>query len=235
MKSLWNIISVIALANLLAIGGFVGWLRATDRISMERVRDLRVTLSETISAKKARENDDASKADAAQKAADEEAKKARPPISAMEQLSLRLETTEVERQRNERFRQEIEALRQGLLKERAELDAERHAFDTAKTEFEQMRERIVAQEGAEQFKKTLNVLQSLKPEEVKSTLVQIMDTAKGPAGKDTALSYLNAMPDRVRSKVMSEFIRQDPKLAADLLEGLRVRGINPPPPEVAPG
>lgn len=235
MRAIWTVISVFCLANVLAIAGFVGWLRATDRLNIDRVREVREAFTETIAARKAREADEKSKVESDLKAAEEATKKARPPISAMEQLSLRLETNEAERQRNERARQEIEALRQALLKERAGLDAEKAALETARKDFEEMRKRIAEQEGADQFKKTLTVLQSLKPDEVRATLQQIMDGAKDGTGRETAIGYLNALPDRNRTKVLSEFIKSDPKLAADLLEGLRMRGQAAPPPEAQPG
>lgn len=235
MKSLWTILSVIALANIIAIGGFVGWLRATGRLDVERVRELRATFSETIADQKAREKAAADQAEAGRKLAEEEAKKSRPPISAMEQLSLRLETNEVERQRNERARQEIDALREGLLKERAALDGDKAALEKARAEFEEMRLRIAEQEGGEQFRKTINVLQALKPDEVRTTLQQIMDSSKDGKGREIALGYLNALPDRTRTRVVAEFVRQDPKLAADLLEGLRMRGLAARAPEVPPG
>lgn len=235
MRAIWTVISVFCLANVLALSGFVGWLRATDRLNVDRLREVREAFTETIAAEKARHVEADSKAEADRKAAEEAVKKARPPISAMEQLSLRLETNEAERQRNERARQEIDALRQALLKERAGLDAEKAALETARKDFDEMRRRIAEQEGADQFKKTLNVLQALKPDEVRSTLQQIMDSTKDGTGKETAIGYLNALPDRNRTKVLSEFIRQDPKLAADLLEGLRMRGQVAPLPEVQPG
>jgi len=235
VKSIWTVISVFCLANLLAIAGFFGWLRATDRLNLDRVREVRAAFTETISAEKSRLSEAAKRAELERQAAEEAVKRARPPMSAMEQLSLRLETNEAERQRSERARQEIDALRQALLKERAALEADRAALEAARRDFEDMRRRIAEQEGQEQFKKTLTVLQALKPDEVRSTLQQILDSNTDGMGRETTIGYLNAMPDRVRTKVIAEFIRQDPKLAADLLEGLRLRGQAAPPPEASPG
>ena len=41
MKTLWMMISTIAVANLLAMLVFVGWLYGTDRLNMERMALLR--------------------------------------------------------------------------------------------------------------------------------------------------------------------------------------------------
>ena len=39
MKTVWNIIAVLAVANLIAVAGFVGWLRSTDRLNMADADD----------------------------------------------------------------------------------------------------------------------------------------------------------------------------------------------------
>ncbi len=48
MKKLWTILSVLAIANLLAMLGFVGYLKATDRLSMDRMRELREKFTATV-------------------------------------------------------------------------------------------------------------------------------------------------------------------------------------------
>ena len=51
----------------------------------------------------------------------------------------------------------------------------------------------------------------------------------------TIEAYLNAMQERTRTKVLDEFIKSDPKVATDLLERLRTRGIAARAPETMPG
>ncbi|MBK7294565.1 MAG: hypothetical protein IPI84_12500 [Holophagaceae bacterium] len=46
----------------------------------------------------------------------------------------------------------------------------------------------------------------------------------GKPGKPQVLAYLDAMDDKIRTAIVNEIIRDDPKLAAELLEALRVRG-----------
>ena len=50
MKTLWTIVSLIAVMNILAIGGLVGWLKATDRLNKDRLTTIRQTLAKTIPA-----------------------------------------------------------------------------------------------------------------------------------------------------------------------------------------
>lgn len=43
-------------------------------------------------------------------------------------------------------------------------------------------------------------------------------------GKGQVLAYLDAMEERPRTKIISEFMKSNPRLAAELLESLRARG-----------
>ena len=51
---------------------------------------------------------------------------------------------------------------------------------------------------------------------------------------DQVVSYLNAMQERTRTKIIDEFIKSDPKMATDLLERIRTRGMLARGPETAP-
>jgi hypothetical protein len=59
-------------------------------------------------------------------------------------------------------------------------------------------------------------------------LMQLMRPSGGTGpvdntGTDQVVAYLNAMEDRTRTKIITEFQKQDPALAAELLERLRTR------------
>lgn len=51
-------------------------------------------------------------------------------------------------------------------------------------------------------------------------------TTSTPArpGTQQVLAYIDAMDDKIRTAILNEIIKDDPKLAAELLEALRVRG-----------
>ena len=66
MRTAWNIITLVALANLIAIVGFVWWLHFSGRLDMDRVEAVRTMLSETISEQTTREQTE--EAQAAQEA-----------------------------------------------------------------------------------------------------------------------------------------------------------------------
>ncbi|GMV24955.1 MAG: hypothetical protein AMXMBFR58_09860 [Phycisphaerae bacterium] len=236
MKTLLTAIAVIAIANLLALLGFAGWLFGTGRIDSARLEKVREMFSETTSAQQAREAAEAAKADADRKAAEQARKDARPPMTATEQLAARVEATEIDRQRAERLRREISDLQKSLAERDAALEKSRADFIRQRDEFLQMRAEIVATEASDQFKKTLTVLEGLKPDQAKTTLKEIM-TADAAKGVDQVVAYLNAMEERPRTKVIAEFIKEDPKVAADLLERLRTRGtqVSPPTESLASG
>src|SRR5690606_17276172 len=55
MKTIWSIVSALAVGHLLAIAGFCGWLVATERLDMDRVQVIRELVQETIPQQQARE------------------------------------------------------------------------------------------------------------------------------------------------------------------------------------
>ena len=108
-------------------------------------------------------------------------------------------------------------------------------LDAAKTEWE----RTLADK---QFRTALETLEAQKPKDAKATLQAMIDADGGNAttggtgaaakasptagGRKQVVTYLTAMDEEMRSKVMAEFIKTDPRLAAELLEQLRTRGID---------
>ncbi len=255
MKTVWNIIAVVAVANLLAVAGFFGWLKATNRLSADRARAVRNLLSPTIAQDAAA--GEKRKADEAQAIKDREAaeKAARPPLTAAEKLAARVEATELDRQRLERLKREVEDLQKAVTRDRSEVDTQRTQLTADQKAFDEQVKQVAALASTEQFKKTLDILQSLKPAAAKSLLMEIIGPgvaaptpaqasteapvganmpatleqasvpkSAGESGARIAVEYLNAMDDRARTKVMTEFAKDSPALAAQLLESLRKRG-----------
>ncbi len=228
MRTLWNILSVIAIANLLALVGFVGWLRMSDRISVERVRDLREVISETLSDKHAREAAAKAAEEAAALAAAEKARHENEPVRAAELLRIKLEAGEADQERLNKWRREVDDLKATLQRDLDRLDAARKALEDEQANFDARKKKIAEEEGSAMFKKTLATYEGVKSAVAASMMMQLLrpNGGSGPldvAGTDTAVSYLNAMEDRTRTKIITEFQKQDPALAAELLERLRTR------------
>lgn len=252
MRTIWNVLAVVGLANVLAVGGFVGWLYATDRLDGERVTKLRATISKPIAAEKKEIADESAKAAAAVKATEDSARMSKAPLTAEQQLEARLGATDIDRQKAERMGREIADLRAQLGLERSRLEKERTALASDRAAFEEMvKVKLGAAQDA-QMKKTLNVLSELKPGPAVAVLRAMMAPQEGdpgfaavnsgpvangaavavgaaateaisPEGLRTVVGYLDAMKDTSRNKIMAEFAKTDPQLATRLLNELRTR------------
>jgi hypothetical protein len=257
MRTLWTILSVLAIANLMAIAGVVGWLLATGRLDKERVTRLREVLSEPVQAERARLEAAAAQASQAEAEAAQAAREMAAPLSAAEQLQVRLDLSEVDHQRIERLRQETRDLTVTVSRNQERLAEERRGFEAERDAFDAMRAQLAQVEGSSQFRRAVATLQGLKPDEAVAILRALIDQGgAGGAPGDTlggavgtpggesvpafgggieqVVSYLNALQERSRNKILAEFIATDPALAADLLERLRTRGLIARGPEPAP-
>ncbi len=233
MKSLWTLIAVLALANLLAVGGVVAWLGATQRLDKDRVLAVKQILTDPVPVTKARAAAEESKAREDAKKQEEEAKLKRQPSSSEQQLRNRLDEIELDRQRAARLRSEAALLQKGLAEQLAAIDAKLVALTDEKKSLEAAQRSIAEASGGVQQRKVLSTLEALKPAQAKQTLKQLIDA--GDSGRFQALGYLDQMDEGVRAKIMGEFVKEDPKLAAELLEELRTRGQKPKPATPAPG
>lgn len=251
MKTIWNILAVIAIANLLALAGFVGWLRMTDRMSVDRLREIREKVSKTITQENTEFEQAKAKVEADQKAAEAAAKAAKAPLTAEQRLAARGEATELDRLRAERLQREVDDLKRGLQAEREKLSREQAALDAERKAFQELVQGSQDAVANAQFQKSLGVLSTLKPAVAATMIQQLISGAADPnslqpvpapgeaaaanqggpspkpapnAGFTQAVSYLDAMDDRPRGKIMAEFAKTDPALATRLLERLRKRG-----------
>lgn len=228
MRSIWLALSVIAVANAVGLLAFVGWLGATGRLDRARVEQVRQIFVPTVAQTKAAEEAETAEAAEAARAAAERERLAKPGVTAEQELQSRFDATEIDRQRRQRIKDEIAQLQRilsGKVEELAQLNTQ---IAQARADFEDATRRAREQATDQQFKKTLGVLEGLKPQQAKTMLRTTIDS--GEAGKDQAIAYLNAMEAETRTAVVQEFVKEDPKLAAELLERLRTRGIPPRAP-----
>ena len=221
MKRIWTIIVVLGLANVFALGGFTGWLASSGRLNIDRVRKIREMLTETVAEENARIAAEEEQAAAAAAAADDGLPSG-PPRTASELVAMRLEATEVDMERISRLRREVEDLQRKLRRDQGMLDTQSASFATERNDFLAMRARLAEIEGAEQFRKSVGVLESLKSADAKAMLDVLLTDGQ----QEQVVSYLDAMDERIRSRVMTEFVKDgQPDLAAQLLESLRTRGL----------
>lgn len=221
IRSLWTIIVTLAIANTLGIAVLLAWMSATDRLSAERVNDLREMFGQTVTAQQVAD-------DQAQAERDREAERlagladiGTPPLTAegrdryLEEFSQSVEAQNVRTVREARDRQET------LFQWQRDLEKRENAYEAERAAFEAMREQIVELEGSAQFQKTLKVYEGLPPEEAAAVFNELVDNGD----EDQVVAYLNAMKPRIASEVTSSILADDPALAARLLERLREHGV----------
>lgn len=221
MKTLIRIVGVMAVINLLAVLGLTGWLVSQGRLDKERVLEVTAIVGETPQAR-------AERVEAARLEA--EAANAPQPLSdgdtatADRRNEARVELTMIDRERLERLQREVRDLQTQLRQQRQLLERDRAEFEEDKAEFQAMRDRLYAIDGAEYFKKALEVLNGMKPADI----VPVFNSMMGEGKSEEVISYLAAFDERHRAKVISEFVKGgEVDLAAGLLESLRTRGLEP--------
>lgn len=220
MKMLVSAIAVLAVVNMLAVFGLVGFLAATDRLDSRRVNEMRDMFVETVSERDAREEAEEAAAEQKQREAEERAKEAEAPIPAADILASRLEHTQADVVRIEAIRREVEILQETLRRERAALDDERATFEREREQFEAARRQVMQTEGNAQFRRALATYEGLKPDRARIALAQLIERGE----IEQVVDYLNAMQDRNRTRIIDEFLEDEPDVATELLERLRMRG-----------
>ncbi|MFK7961430.1 MAG: hypothetical protein AB8G96_13000 [Phycisphaerales bacterium] len=231
MRTIWNGVAFIAVVNLLAVLGFGAWLGQTDRLSVERLRDVRRILAPTLAEAEAAQVAAQAESDAADVEAREAALRENPPLPAAERIMADDLSEDVAAQQIQLVRQEVRerqselSLRVGQLEsDRRDFEAERQAWlDSIAAEAERRSD--------EQFAKAVKLYGTLKPKDSKAMMVEII------AGGDRAqvVRYLDALPTRTAAKILAEFKTPEERgLASGLLEDLRRLDRPSPAPENAP-
>ena len=222
MKTVWTIIVTIALANILAMAGVIGWLGMTNRLSADRVDALRAMFQETVSEQKSREESEAASKEAERNQLFESARRGALPVGVTQLNDDFYEQQQIEQRRVDRDRDDVARMEEQLAERRSAFEADVQAFEAEREAFEEMREEIRAREGDDQFQKSLKTLESLQPEAAHSMLNSMLEEGK----KEEVVAYISEMAARSRTKLISQFQTQDPAVAADLLERLRTYGID---------
>lgn len=228
MRSLWIAISTLALANLLALGGFAMWLNSSGRLNKDRIEKVRQIFQPTIAQDVAKAAEEKGKEEAAAKEAEVAARDKRPPVTAEQRLAIIREHDETQRQKSERLQRETRDLLTQLDIKRAEFDKQKAEFVAERAAFDAERAQIARTETDTQMQKTLKVYESVKAADAAAMMETLLngDGVVSPKqGRSQVVSYLNAMQPRVSSRIIGEFRKKDAALAADLLERLRTYGI----------
>jgi len=242
MKAVFTLVSVLAIAHLLAVGGFVGWLVGTDRLDADRLEQIR----ELLESPPEPEDDGSDQSDPGGQIRQTSG----PALSAEEQLAMRLDEEAIVEQRRRLAGRAISDLRAAFERDIQKLAEERAQFEAQRQAFEERIERIEQIDGSEQFRKSVALIERLDPADAAQILRSLLEGQAPPEiaglgasaqGADSpedriegVVSYLNAMSERKRAGVMAEVVAEDPGLAAVLLERLRTRGVESRASELDP-
>lgn len=222
MKTLWNLIALLAIAHVVAAVFGFAYLVQTGRLDRATAFEVVSLINEAPGDRAARR---AELIEAP--AGDPQDEPDRAPATAEDRLEVRMQLTEADRERMTRLRRSVQDLREQFRQQQALLDEERAAFEAEKAAFEMLRAEIEELEGAEQFRKALEVYEQMKPADTK----QVFDALLAEGKQQEVVAYLDAMEARIRAKVVTEFVKDEAApLAAELLEVLRTRGLVPPDP-----
>lgn len=222
MRTLWNILSFLAVVNLLALVAFIGWLWQSDRLSPERIEQIRAMLSLTVAEQQqqALKAEQAAQAERAEQR--EQARRTDPPLPAAHQVA----AVNLVREQQQRAIARLEDERNLMM---AQIDRIRREYDDAQRQFEQQKQKwydsIAAEQRRredEQFQQALRLYESIPPKQAQAMLSALV--AGGEMNQ--AVAYFDAMNARAAAKIIREFkTAPETELAKDLLEALRTFGV----------
>ncbi|MDY7109688.1 MAG: hypothetical protein SYC29_13720 [Planctomycetota bacterium] len=222
MKSLWNVISFIAVVNLLGVLLFVAWLAQSGRLNVDRINAVREVLAPTIAAEEAAAEEAAEAAAREQAEAAARAREENPPLPStaqVQQASLTRDQTEAALAR---VGEETARLRGQLDARAAELDRREQTFRTARAAWLASIEAEKERRTDEQFLQTVRQYESAPAKVAKAWILELVDDGE----KDQVVAYLDAMNARAASKILREFkTAEEAALATELLEKLRTFGL----------
>ena len=232
MKTLWHIVSFMAVVHLLGLVMFAGWLWQSGRLSRARLEQLRATFGPTVAQELVDDEAAAEVAESEREAVAEAQRRENPALSAVEQIRLtglaaeQADQTQrrLEDRRSQLVGEVLLAARQLELKRQA-LEAERRRYDQGIVDLEQRK-------NDAQFAKAVKLLETQPPKIAKARIAELMQAGE----VDQAVAYLDAMNQRSASRILAAFKGPDEgRLATELLERLRTHGVRPPEAEAERG
>jgi len=222
MSTIGRLIKILALANLLAVLGFVGWLFASGRVDGARLAKVRDIFKPTIAEESAALAEGEAKAAEAEQLAADERKLLEIPMVRAEQIVSA-----------ERFQQRAALAVRGLKDEQSRLledlsSRERSvteredALAKRKTEWTKSIAEEKDRQTKEQFRKAVRLLESAPPKQGKEWILELVRSGR----EDQAVSYLDAMNPAKSAALLKAFKGEgEAKVATDLLERLRQLGL----------
>lgn len=222
MSSMARLIKVLAIAHLLAVAGFVGWLFASGRVDgarLEKVRDLfRVTIAEEKAALEAAEAETAE----ATRLAEEQRKLLETPMARTEQIVSAERFEERAALAVRGLKDEQQRLLEDLSGRERSVTEREEALKTRQVEWEKSIAEEKERQTRDQFRKAVRLLEAAPAKQAKEWILELVRRGH----EDQAVAYLDAM-NPAKSAGLMKALKGDgeAKVATDLLERLRQLGL----------
>lgn len=225
MKSLWNVVSFLAVVNLLALVIVGLWLWKSHRLDGARVADIRQLLAVPIQDAQAEHVQSLRDAEQERLREAEELRKERPPMDSASQIQRTTRIAMQEDQARRRLADEKQTLLDELALATESVDVERAEFERERKAWETAVRGDRTQKSDEQFMQAVRQYEQVSPKQGKRMIMELVASAQ----MDQAVAYLDAMNMRAASKILKEFkTDEEIKLATELLEKLRMFGSKAP-------
>ena len=221
MRTLWNVISFLAVVHLLALVGFVGWLKSSDRLNMDRVEAMRAMFAPTITEAATSEAEAAAEAEAAEAETAAQEREDNPPVSSGAVLASSSESRDQEEQYLRSVEDMVRTQRSALERERAVLASREAAFEEKMAAWESDNMADVDAARAAQFERAVKLLSTLPPRNASDMIRSMVEEGR----REIAVRSLDQMPQRTAAKILAQFKDADGvKLASELLNDIRLLG-----------
>jgi hypothetical protein len=225
MKTLWNIVSFLAVVHLLALLIFIGWLWQSQRLSVERMHELRGVLAMTVPQQQAAAARTATQIQQQHDRDVQEQRRNDPPVDSAAQIKHVSLIKQQEEQSRRRLQDEKTILLGQLAAATSELDQQRSELERTRTQWENAVRTDRQRKTDEQFLQTIKQYEQVPPKQGKKMIAELVSRDQF----DMAVAYLDAMNPRAASKILREFkTDSEIALATQLLEELRTFGMDAP-------
>ena len=224
MKTLWQVLALLAILHVLGALGVAGWLLGTDRINRQRLAQLRDVFAKSVAQEQAEKQQSA--ADTKQTSQEDARKQALEgagagPESATQKLAAERRKNEIALRQLERTRSDLESLRRQLQQMQAKIDQDRKTLGDESVAFAQRLKKEQTQADEKGFKKTVSLYESLPARQAKDMFAQLISQSK----IDQVIQYLESMQPRKAAGVLKEFkTGEEVGQAVQITEKLRARG-----------
>jgi hypothetical protein len=231
MRTAWNLLSFLAVVNLLGLLMFTGWLWHSQRLDRDRLLAIRAMLAITIPDALRQAEESAKEAEAERLRDADEARLRQPPIRSEAQVAAMSRLDQQAHQVARRLFDESTLLADQLDRREQDLAARQAAFEDEKRRWEETTAADRQRAADAQFARAVKLLESLPPKAGKQKVEELVATGR----TDQAVRYLNAMNQRQAAGIIKEFKTDDEnRLATELLERLRTFGFEAEPAEDSP-